>query len=232
LERPDVDAVVDELVDVLELENSVFYSSARNKYILDKVRRVAAASCHAICRQIKTGKYRPKMIEHEISHNIALDGRELVLSGRVDRVDISANQIRIVDYKSGSAKFSAADALNGVQLQLVLYMNALLNRHENTTTPGGIFYFPVGNPIIDTNEILSDVDREDALFKAFKMSGMDVDDPAEFTQFAQEVENKVKELGTRMTGGDISARPARFMSNKKNPCEYCNFSGVCGNAKA
>ncbi|MCL1845811.1 MAG: PD-(D/E)XK nuclease family protein [Defluviitaleaceae bacterium] len=226
--REEISATIDTLVDALDLENSIFYSTARNKYILDKVRQVAAASCHALCRQIKTGQYRPEMTEQEILHNIELgEGRKLALSGRIDRVDFSAaNQIQIIDYKSGAAKFSADEALKGVQLQLVLYMNALLKQHKNTT-PGGIFYFPVGNPIIDANETLSDADREDALFKAFKMSGMEASaDPAAFANFAHKVEEKVKELGTRMANGDISARPARF-SNKKSPCEYCKFDGVC-----
>ncbi|MCL2355557.1 MAG: PD-(D/E)XK nuclease family protein [Defluviitaleaceae bacterium] len=224
--RDEINAEVNALVDALDLENSIFYSSARNKYVLDKVRRVAAASCHALCRQIKNGQYRPGMTEQEILHNIALnDGRMLSLSGRVDRVDFSdTNQIRIVDYKSGATKFSPDEALKGVQLQLVLYMNALLKSRPNST-PGGIFYFPVGDPIIDTNEILPDVMREDAIFKAFKMSGMEADDPVAFTNFGAEVENSVKELGIRMFDGDISARP---WSTKKSPCDYCNFDGVCG----
>lgn len=226
--REEISDEVNALVDALNLENSIFYSTARNKYILDKVRRVAAASCHALCREIKNGQYRPEFTEHEILSQIALDdGRKLALSGRVDRVDFSAaNEIRVVDYKSGATKFSTDEALKGVQLQLVLYMNALLKQRENTA-PGGVFYFPIGDPIIDADDILTDAAREDALQKAFKMSGMENTDAAAFAHFGREVEEKVKELGARMFDGDISARPTR-LSNKKSPCDFCKFTGVCG----
>ncbi|MCL2199601.1 MAG: PD-(D/E)XK nuclease family protein [Defluviitaleaceae bacterium] len=228
LTREEINAAVGHLVEGLNLEDSIFHSTARNKHILNKVQNVAAASCWALCEQIKRGEYSPQLIEQEITANIALGGgKSLSLSGRVDRVDIlktpDADLIKVIDYKSGSGKFSKEEALKGVQLQLMLYMDAILKTRKNAA-PGGIFYFPVDDPIINADEALDEKTREENIFKAFKMSGLEADNT--FEQFSGEVNAKVKDLGTRLFGGDITAVP--FTKGQKSPCRYCKFSSVCG----
>ncbi|MCL1882720.1 MAG: exodeoxyribonuclease V subunit gamma [Defluviitaleaceae bacterium] len=233
--RERINEKVNSLVDALELEDSVFHSSSRNKHILEKVRCVAAASCWALSEQLKNDDFRPKMVEQEILANIFLEnGKNLALSGRADRIDTfgegGMDFYKIIDYKSGNAKFSMEEALQGVQLQLMLYMNAITNSRKNAV-PGGVFYFPIDDPIINADDVLSEAAREEALLKCFKMSGIEVGDSAKnidlatFKKFGQDVENKVKELGTRIANGDITAKP--FTSGAKSPCKYCKFSGVC-----
>ncbi|MCL2387183.1 MAG: exodeoxyribonuclease V subunit gamma [Defluviitaleaceae bacterium] len=236
--RDKIDNIVNTLVDGIDLENSIFDSSARNKHILNKVRRVAAASCWALCEQIKRGEYLPEMIEQDILATISLeDGKTLSLSGRIDRVDIKTRdgteQIKVIDYKTGGSKFSIAEALQGVQLQLMLYMNAI-TKSKKTANPGGVFYFPIDDPIINADEELDNTIREEAIYKCFKMSGIEVSAEAtkrgemdfnDFKHFGQEVESKVKEIGKRMTQGDITAEP--FTKGQKNPCNHCNYTSVC-----
>jgi ATP-dependent helicase/nuclease subunit B len=226
--RAEIAAVVNDLVDALHLEDSIFHSSARNKHILNKVRRVATASCWALSEQIKRENFSPAMVEHEIFESISLDnGKTLALNGRVDRVDIfsqnSEEFIKIIDYKSGNTKFSRDDALKGLQLQLVLYMNAFL-KSRKSATPAGVFYFPIDDPIIDADDFLSDVAREEGLLKCFKMSGLEAGE--DFLQFAHEVECKAKELGNRMSQGEIIAQA--YTKGQKSPCNFCKYSAVCG----
>ncbi|MCL2049614.1 MAG: PD-(D/E)XK nuclease family protein [Defluviitaleaceae bacterium] len=233
--RAEINGIVDEMVGSLELENSIFYSTARNMYILDKVRRVAAASCWALCEQVKSDSYRPLLIEHEIKTTIALDNaRSLILSGRADRIDISqeSGRVKIIDYKSGNTKFNTAEVLKGVQLQLMLYMNAFL-RMERTFEPGGVFYFPIDDPIINADTVLDEASREQSLLKCFKMSGLEADEAkAAFLEFGGEVEGKVRELGARIFDGDIAARPYVRGAGQGGACRYCGFGGVCGTTNA
>ncbi|MDR0272729.1 MAG: PD-(D/E)XK nuclease family protein, partial [Clostridiales bacterium] len=227
LSRAEIFAVVDEMTTEMNSEDSIFHRSARNKHILAKVRSVAAASCWAICEQIKNGQYSPSLIEHEILTSITLEnGKSLSLHGRVDRVDAFEDSLKIIDYKTGGAKFSMDEALKGVQLQLMLYMNALTNS-RGQKTPGGVFYFPIDDPIINTDEILSDAARDEALLKCFKMSGIEINDKFDmhsFKTFGGEIENKVKELGEKIYAGNIIAQP--YTHGPKSPCKYCKFP--CG----
>ncbi|MCL2216238.1 MAG: PD-(D/E)XK nuclease family protein [Defluviitaleaceae bacterium] len=234
--RPQINALVDDLVQGLILDTSIYHDTARNRHILNKVRRVASASCWAICEQIKRGEYQPTLTEFEILSSTALpDGRSLSLTGRVDRVDIHTvadhEYVKIIDYKSGQAKFSPEEVRHGIQLQLMLYMNAMLqsrSKARKNAKPGGVFYFPIDDPIIQADDILSDAAREEGLLKCFKMSGLAVEAPADLENFlnlSRDAENKVKELGLRMTQGDITAKPFK---GPKSPCQYCNYSAVCG----
>ena len=249
--REEITAIVDDLVYSMGLEDSIFFSTARNKHILNKVRRVAAASCWALSEQIKRGEYRPWQAEYEIFSNISLDnGINLALKGFIDRVDIfqtdESEFVKIIDYKSGSAKFSKDEALKGVQLQLMLYLNAVIAQKKSeiekipislrdlpNILPGGVFYFPIDDPIINADDIISEKERDEELLKCFKMSGLEVGDSKqsvsmdEFSDFGHEIDKKVKELGARLAEGDIKAEA--YTKGQKCPCNYCKFSGICGN---
>ena len=57
-------------------------------------------------------------------------GRLLNLRGRIDRMDVFEDEdkvyVKIMDYKSGSTSFDLALLYHGLQLQLVVYMDAAL----------------------------------------------------------------------------------------------------------
>jgi ATP-dependent helicase/nuclease subunit B len=174
------------------------------------------------------------MIEQEITASFALSGgKTLSLHGRTDRVDIlnenNTEYVKIIDYKSGAGKFNPDEVLKGVQLQLMLYMNAVLSTRKNAK-PSGVFYFPVSDPIINADNTLTEAAREEALLKAYKMSGISVGEKNmelhAFEEFSREAENKVKELGEQMLKGNICAKP--FTKGQKSPCVFCKYTGVCG----
>jgi len=271
LTRGDIAHNVDTIINILTSESAIYYDTARNQHVLNKVRRAAAASIWALCEHIKLGEFTPTLAEQEIrtKDGIILDnGKSLTLTGFVDRVDILKHgddeYIKIIDYKSGNTKFNIEEVRKGIQLQLMIYMNVLTAMRN--AKPGGMFYFPIDDPILSTDILLNDELREAGLLKQFKMSGIALaDDTAmagldktlapgagsdivpvainkdgrykksaqptalnldEFLALGQEVTEKIKELGQRMTGGDISAEP--YVKGHKSPCVFCNFGAVCG----
>jgi len=271
LTRGEIAGYVDEIVNTITSESNIYHDSARNRHVLSKVRRVSAASIWALCEHIKLGEFTPTFAEQEIrtTESILLaNGKNLTITGFVDRVDtLTANgeeYIKIIDYKSGSTKFNVEEARKGIQLQLMIYMNVLTAMRN--AKPGGMFYFPIDDPILSTDILLSDELREAGLLKQFKMSGIALaDDTAiagldktlapgtgsdvipvainkdgrykkstqptalaldEFLTLGQAVEGKIKELGERMTCGDISAEP--YTKGLKSPCNFCGFGAICG----
>ena len=64
---------------------------------------------------------------------------------------------RVVDYKSGSREFSLAALYYGLQLQLVVYMNAAMEiagkKHpEKKIVPAAMLYYRVQDPMIEMPE--------------------------------------------------------------------------------
>jgi len=186
ISRDQISHIVDELVNRLTLDDNLYHSTARNRHILNKVRRTAVQSIWALCEHLRRGSFVPTLTEHEIRTGqgiLLASGQRIVLTGRVDRVDVldtadGSKYLKIIDYKSGSTKFSLDEVRAGVQLQLMLYMNVLTQTMPGAK-PGGVFYFPIGDPLLNTDATLDDTAREEGLLKQFKMSGITVsDEPA------------------------------------------------------
>ncbi|MBQ3008771.1 MAG: PD-(D/E)XK nuclease family protein, partial [Oscillospiraceae bacterium] len=89
------------------------------------------------------GRVPPLTVETEA-------GNQVNIIGVADRVDIyrgkEKDYLRIVDYKTGSQKFSLDDVYNGLSSQLLLYMNALLSagfgKQDKELAPGAVLYQP------------------------------------------------------------------------------------------
>ena len=103
------------------------------------------------------------------------------LKGRIDRIDYCENEeevfVKVVDYKSGNTKFDLAAFYYGLQLQLMVYLNAALElerraKKEKTVTPAGIFYYHVEDPLL---ELSGDEDPDEIrkqLLKELKVNGL------------------------------------------------------------
>ena len=119
--------------------------------------------------------------------NIALSKEErLQLIGRIDRVDTCRKEdklyVKVIDYKSGNRKFDLAALYYGLQLQLVVYMNAALEvqKKKNPDTrviPAAMLYYHVNDPLTETDKGSPDIaEIEAAILDELKMTGMVSDD--------------------------------------------------------
>ncbi|MCL2400175.1 MAG: PD-(D/E)XK nuclease family protein [Defluviitaleaceae bacterium] len=177
----------------LNMEDHVLRSSARNMYILERVKRICTVSLWALCEQYRRGTFSISGIEMDIGKTggivIPLDiNRELnqkykqmVVTGRIDRIDVLEEEkayFKIIDYKSGTMGFSMEEVKAGTQLQLLLYMNTLLKNSINSpikdveNKPGGVFYFNIDDPILPIDKKLDAEIRDAMLLKQFRMSGL------------------------------------------------------------
>lgn len=109
--------------------NTIMKSSARNAYLEKKVERITDRTVRALIYQIRKGDFEPEAFEVDVSTRIPLkDGEAVNLRGRIDRMDVFEDEdkiyVKIMDYKSGSTSFDLALLYHGLQLQLVVYMDA------------------------------------------------------------------------------------------------------------
>ena len=83
--------------------------------------------------------------------------------------------VKIIDYKSGRKEFSLSDIYYGLQLQLLLYMDAFMKTGKFITIdepePGGAFYFRIMDPVIKSSDLKGRT-PEDTLYSQFCMSGL------------------------------------------------------------
>ncbi|MDR3092119.1 MAG: PD-(D/E)XK nuclease family protein [Clostridiales bacterium] len=183
-----IDALVDEALDYIKESDERGLWGEENAPLLGRAARVAKKSVWALCEHIKRGDFIPRYNEFpfrsEVATSVVVDmkGRKLVLSGRIDRVDMldfdGGSYVKIIDYKSGSAQFSLSDVYYGMQLQLLLYLDSFMKSSGQTPRklPGGVFYFNIDDPIVNFGDIAASVRNTEALRKKildeFKLSGM------------------------------------------------------------
>lgn len=194
LEKDECRNIVSQIVDstVEKMTGSILSSSARYRHIKERLKRIMLRAVWLITQHIKHGGFEP--VGHEVvfeSHGkykpISLrlpTGENISLGGRIDRVDTYEDEeaiyVRIVDYKSGNKKFSLSDIYNGLEFQLLIYLDAILEEMSKTSKkpvyPGGILYFKIDDPIISTGSELSEEEVEREIMKLLKMNGLVLSD--------------------------------------------------------
>lgn len=128
----------------------LLYDTARQRARLWEVIETVRYTCCAVTRHIAAGKFRPMGCEVRFGGEdgvfppLKVEAGESVffISGVIDRIDSfedgGERMSRIIDYKSGTKKFSFEELKAGLQLQLPLYSAAV----EAARTVG-MFYMPV-----------------------------------------------------------------------------------------
>lgn len=139
-------------------------------------------------------------------------GEKVYIEGIIDRIDILPDgSVKVIDYKSGSEKFSVKEAKAGWKLQLMLYLKAGLEYGRQHRQPAGVFYFLIENPMID----MSKVSREDmgsrlesGIVSSFRLEGAIVNDPVVIESIAGEFEGRSDIVQIRTSSSGISGSGA------------------------
>ena len=182
--------IVNELVDTkLKNEsNSILNSNKKYMYFSDRFKKTITKSVTVISEQMRRGEFEIFKNEFDFGDfkdsspiELKLPSNESVyLKGRVDRIDKveldGETYIRIVDYKTGAKSFDLSELYYGLQIQLLVYLDAILRNSKEILNkqcmPGAILYFRIDDPIIKSKKSLSEDEIKDEVLKKLKMNGL------------------------------------------------------------
>jgi len=208
------------------LQHQILHSSNRYQYIQKKLQQVIARAAFILSEQARKSNFTPVGLELGFGENETLppltvalnNGYELMLRGRIDRVDKTINNdslfLRIIDYKSSSRGLNLVEVYYGLALQMLAYLDVVLSYSEQwlgtEASPAGVLYFHVHNPFISASHKMKDEEIEKEIFKQYKMQGLLLSD-----------EEVVKSMDTALQSGHSQIVPAGlktsggFYSNSK-----------------
>ena len=173
---------------------TVLYSSARNEYAITRMSRILTRTVLTLQQHLKQGSFQPD--DYELSFRFAEDldsihvdlseEEKMHLQGRIDRIDVSEDAehvyVKVIDYKSGNKKFDLAALYYGLQLQLVVYMNAAMElesrKHpDKEIVPAALLYYHIDDPTIETPVELTDEQINEQILAKLRMNGVVNSDP-------------------------------------------------------
>lgn len=156
----------------------ILNDSSRNEYIKTRVERIMTRTVGILRQQIIKGGFEPVYFEKSFLHA----GEFMALNGKIDRMDIAEQDgkkyLRVIDYKSGNRRFELDKLLNGLQIQLAVYMNEGLKEisgKDVETGFAGMFYYNIDDPIIETSSEETNIDE--AVRNALRLKGPCNGDP-------------------------------------------------------
>ena len=150
----------------------------REEILLGRLCRTAMPVINGLCDEFRGSQFVPRYFELKIKRGAeatpepiefkSADGESIFIGGSIDRVDTFTDgedvYVRVVDYKTGKKEFSPSDIDNGQNLQMFLYLKAIVDtknrkfldelgvKNGHSPIPAGVIYVKteVGDVRVDT----------------------------------------------------------------------------------
>ena len=207
--------------------------TAENAYQRKRMLAIFDQTVWALTRQVRAGQFVPEKfevtfdelegkesLEYRLSHDVTMR-----LEGRIDRLDTFEDEnkisIKVMDYKSGNTKFDLIRVYRGLQLQLVVYMDAamemLRGQHpKKEILPGGILYYHIDDPVLESDTPLSDEEAEQALLFALRPDGLVNSGEEIYRAMDQNFEGKSQMIPVEIKkNGEISTARSKVASTEE-----------------
>lgn len=187
------------------------------------------------------------------------DGRRIALRGKIDRIDRWKGDkgvyLRVIDYKSSKRDIDPTRLWYGLQLQLMLYLQAASQGLDGEAA--GAFYFTVKDPLVDAEDVKEAAER--AITKQLRLEGVVLADvevveamdteggyslgpiftqkggvyayapaytPEEMQSLLDHARDVAASLADGIREGDIAVSPAEI--DGWSACQWCEYAAVCG----
>jgi len=210
---------------VEEHGSSVLYSSKRSEYMINRLERMTSRTIWALSQQIAQGDFEPSgyevffsPIDNRAAATMELsDATMMRLKGRIDRVDSLEEDdsvfLKIIDYKSGSTSFDLQKIYYGLQLQLVVYLDAAMeiandSEPDKRIIPAGIFYYNIDDPMIErTQGIPTKEELEEDILKELRVNGL-VNEDKEVLKKLDHIFEEEKSVKSKVIPVELTAKGA------------------------
>lgn len=268
LPEEEIDALMDEVLAPLtaQWQDGPLTDTPANRLQGEKYVRTVKRAAWLFTRHAKASRFRTVGEEVEFGTENGLppvvltlkDGRRIALRGKIDRIDRwdgdDGAYLRVIDYKSAKKDIDPTRLYYGLQLQLMLYLQAAAQGMKGQAA--GAFYFRVNDPLVEAEDVKSAA--EAAIAKTLQLKGvvlsdvkvvsaMDAEGSAigpvftktgavsaranaysreEMQTLLDHTRQTAADLADGIREGDISVSPAEMKG--WSACQWCEYSAVCG----
>ena len=248
--------------------------SGRQRYRLGRMAQSACKLIRHVEQELAQSRFAPEHLELGLGEDREYPplrvetgtGRTVTVGGTIDRVDVyhspsGQDYVRVIDYKTGRKMFKLADVLHGLNMQMLVYLAALVEGGQ--AFPAGILYMPAAEPTVSAGRGEDESSIQGRVDKMLRMNGVVLAD----TEIIQAMEDGAKgrfipaalnkdgslrkggaqpltgeQLGVVLAyskkliaamGRELLKGAAQAQPNLKNhnACKLCPYGPVCGSEK-
>ncbi len=237
------------------LDRAFLFLLDRVAVVLDDILR--RIGCDFAQSEFKPDKFELRIGSEELEAvRVKISNGSVVLRGAVDRVDIykadGKTYVRVVDYKTGSKKFDVSDLFYGINMQMLLYLFAIVDSdlYENAEC-SGVLYLPSrremkiashGSSSNDEAELSMNglLLNDEKVLGAMEPEGRGTYIPYypnnprkksslagkdDFVRLKKQIYRVLTQIGENIHAGRIEVDP--IDSKNGSACSYCNYKAVC-----
>ncbi|MBQ4258478.1 MAG: PD-(D/E)XK nuclease family protein [Clostridia bacterium] len=219
-----------------------------------------------IAQELSQSLFEPESFELEVGGDeLPLviptgDGGAIRLVGKIDRVDSYRNgsetYLRVIDYKTGMKEFRYSDLLCGLNLQMLIYLGALIENRRGKAA--GVLYMPSRRPLVSVERDADEEETGKQIAKQFQMKGVVLDNREVLSAMEENLEAKYIPVGIskgKVTGQEFLLSEGDFekihrliekkivtmqrtleagdidakpLMENRFGCEYCPYFAICG----
>ncbi|MQN00876.1 MAG: hypothetical protein DUD27_01320 [Lachnospiraceae bacterium] len=178
--------------ELLDFAGSEIFEDAREDHFTKQAFSNLLLHTRVMTEALRSGSFQPSYFEMPIEKLCTPSDLTFPLSydhsvsfvGKIDRIDLAddGNRIltKIIDYKTGDNKLDPVRIYEGIQLQLLFYMDAavkgLSKKMNSTVQPGAAFYYMLLRPDIEEVKKLSDQELVTQIERKLRPVGIILDD--------------------------------------------------------
>lgn len=204
-------------------KNYIFTSTPKFVNMTLRLKKVIVSSIKYIVYQLKNSSF--KILGNEMEFKEGKDyppiimelenGEKIEITGKIDRVDIAIadnkKYVRIVDYKSSVKNIDLNKVVNGLQIQLLTYLDSITKIED--VLPAGVMYFNLIEPMVKDSKNLTDEEIECKIREQFKMKGLILAD----VKVVRMMDNKLQTGRSDIIAAEISSKDEKISERGGNP---------------
>ena len=230
----EIEKSIYEIIDrILNLpKNYIFTSTPKFINMTTRLKKVVVRSIKYIVYQLKNSSF--KIIGNEMEFKDGKDyppivmelenGEKVEITGKIDRVDIAIaddkKYVRIIDYKSSVKNIDLNKVVNGLQIQLITYLDSITKIED--VLPAGVMYFNLIEPMVKEKKNLTDEEIEQKIRSQFKMKGLILAD----VKVVRMMDNRLQTGTSDIVQAEISSKGDKLSERGGNPITEEDFNNL------
>lgn len=169
-EDHDIDSLVDYYLSKNEIILHKVNQSALNQYFIEQLKKDLKLTLSVLHSINDKTKFSNTSLEEKVEDTI----HSLNFKGFVDRVDTYENYLSIIDYKSSSKDIDLNLAMQGFNIQMLLYLKMMTKKYEKD--PAAVLYFNTKRRVLASSDSIFNTFSESDFESMYKFGGYIIDD--------------------------------------------------------